>query len=427
MPALDGLRLVAAVAIYFFHLFQAHSAGVMRFEVIEHFPSSLQHLLSRGHVATGLFFVLSGFLLTYVYSDHGGKLKTSVGRFWILRWISLYPIYFLSLLLIAPLPALLPITGREDSLTGILQGIGTSLTLTQAWFPSLALFWNPPAWALSATVAFYFLFPFTLVLLRNATQRSLSSLLVALPAIGLTPALLYLVIDPEGNALTATTTTIGGNWLAALRFHPITWLASFLSGIVLAKLFVLAESERIQNGFTQGLFIQPNGHRVSIDLVDIGKPRTKQLPSWLRPIKGADVAVIALLMTLACPSLVPYVLLRHGLFLPVHIYLVWELAHGRGIVSKILSTASLRRWSKASFGIFALQMPIGVWFAYLVIQRRSGTAVELMGMIVATLIGSYVISRLLENSITRPLREWMSRSEHQKVSTHSATPLSRSA
>ncbi len=123
IPAIDGLRFVAAVAIYLFHLQQAHAAGVMRFDAIDQLPWPIRNLLSHGHVATGCFFVLSGFLLTYVYTNDKGVLKTSVARFMANRWIGLYPIYLLSLLLIAPLPALLPIAPKDGGAVTLIAGV----------------------------------------------------------------------------------------------------------------------------------------------------------------------------------------------------------------------------------------------------------------------------------------------------------------
>ena len=75
LPGLDGLRLIAAVAIYFFHVIQAHDAGLMKFPVLDSIPAPISRIIGSGYIATGLFFVLSGFLLSYVYLDDKGRLK----------------------------------------------------------------------------------------------------------------------------------------------------------------------------------------------------------------------------------------------------------------------------------------------------------------------------------------------------------------
>jgi peptidoglycan/LPS O-acetylase OafA/YrhL len=48
-----------------------------------------------------------------------------------------------------------------------------SLTLTQAWIPKLAIWWNAPAWALSAFVAFYVILPAFARLTARLERRGL--------------------------------------------------------------------------------------------------------------------------------------------------------------------------------------------------------------------------------------------------------------
>jgi hypothetical protein len=100
LPALTGVRIFAALHIYLFHLKQAHDAGVLTFPVIGRLPAPVANLLGRGYISTGFSFQLSGFLLAYAYLDSSGRLKTSAREFWRGRFLRLYPLYALSLLLL---------------------------------------------------------------------------------------------------------------------------------------------------------------------------------------------------------------------------------------------------------------------------------------------------------------------------------------
>ena len=84
LPALTSLRFFAALAIVVHHargLLVAESA-------IAGFP--LDHGVS-------VFFVLSGFILTYVYRELPNV--ASVGRFWLARFARIWPVHVFTLAL----------------------------------------------------------------------------------------------------------------------------------------------------------------------------------------------------------------------------------------------------------------------------------------------------------------------------------------
>jgi len=205
--------------------------------------------------------------------------------------------------------------------------------------------------------------------------------------LSVTPATLYLLINPEGNAWTAVPTTLGGFWLTVVRFHPLCWLPQFLLGICLGRLHTLSLMEA--RSAAQDPFVDQKsteGH-------------------WFAK---SDVALLALALILGSGDWIPYVLLRHGICVPLYILLVFDVAKGRGIVGRIFAHRWLREFSIASFPLFALQMPVGVWFAFMVIGRSTGNAWQLLAMVATTLGTSYVAGRLLEQYVTRHLKRWVS-------------------
>lgn len=368
LDALSGIRIVAAIHIYLFHLKQAHDAGVLTFRAFDSLPAPLARLLSRGCVSTGFFFVLSGFLLAYAYLDSNGQPKVRDRSFWKGRFRRLYPLYFLSLLLLIPAPALLPITPKQLSIAETISGMVTSLTLTQAWFPAFALFWNAPAWALSAFAAFYAVFPLFARRIARLRPGELVTVVIGLAFASWLPMALYVLTNPYGDAYTATAITRGGFWLNLLRFNPLSWLPQFLAGVALGRLFM------------QG--------------VDSGRVTVESKPSWR--VSAGDVTAIATLAISMFVPAIPYVPLRHGLLTPAFLGIVWDLGRGRGILAHIVSGRMFCRLSEASFGLFALQMPVGVWFMFLTLVGPRGTSLHLMGMIAATLGASIAWAELVQ-------------------------------
>jgi peptidoglycan/LPS O-acetylase OafA/YrhL len=376
LPALTGVRIIAALHIYLFHLKQAHDAGVLTFPVIGRLPAPVANLLGRGYISTGFFFQLSGFLLAYAYLDPSGRLKTSAREFWRGRFLRLYPLYALSLLLLVPAPALLPFTAKHPTPLEVAAGVTTSLTLTQAWFPSLALWWNAPAWALSAFATFYLILPAFARATAGLGRRGLIALVSILAASSWLPAGVYLALDPSGDAWNVTSITLGGTWLNALRFNPLTWLPQFLSGVALGRLFALQ--------------------------VDLGTvtPRSQGKP---RPSAG-DAVALGILLFLALVPRVPYVPLRHGLLAPLTLFVIADFARERGLLGRLIAWRGFGRLSEASFSLFALQMPAGVWFCVAVLQSPRGTTAQLLGMIAWTLLLSVVWAEAVQRALIERFR-----------------------
>jgi peptidoglycan/LPS O-acetylase OafA/YrhL len=114
-----------------------------------------------------------------------------------------------------------------------------------------------------------------------------------------------------------------------------------------------------------------------------------------------------MVVLLAFWSEVPYVLLRHGLLVPLTLAILVDLAKGQGLVAHALAWQPLGRLSDASFGLFALQMPVGVWFAFLALRSAEGTTANLVCLIAATL----AIAILWTEAVQRPLIQRLRRSQ----------------
>lgn len=167
LPILTSLRFFAAAEVVAFHIVTTGSGVALP-------DGFLKGLASGGFAAVTFFFVLSGFILTYVHAGPGERdgCDVEAATFWRLRIARLAPAYFLGLLLALPVVAVF----IQDAATPAWVRIGGPLLVLlflQAWWPSLATLWNLPAWSLSVECLFYALFPW---LARASARLSRSSL-----------------------------------------------------------------------------------------------------------------------------------------------------------------------------------------------------------------------------------------------------------
>lgn len=154
LPALTGLRFVAAIWVVVYHIGVHWRTGLM--PASGPVQATLYPLISMGGNAVGLFFVLSGFILTYIYLAPDGRMRVALRVFARARFSRLYPIY-LTCLGIALAPLLW--SAHAATAAGKVFSIVTALVMLQAWSNQSNGAIDPPAWSLSAEMYFYAVFP----------------------------------------------------------------------------------------------------------------------------------------------------------------------------------------------------------------------------------------------------------------------------
>jgi peptidoglycan/LPS O-acetylase OafA/YrhL len=111
-------------------------------------------LMGPGYLAVDLFFLLSGFLLSWNYarSFSGPFSWTTTWRFWLARLARIYPVHLLTLLLLVPGAFIMSAAGLQSAPDRFSSpAFVTHLLMMQGWPPGLydRPTWNTPAWAVS--------------------------------------------------------------------------------------------------------------------------------------------------------------------------------------------------------------------------------------------------------------------------------------
>ena len=154
IKALTGLRGYAALMVCLHH-YNYKKSGTWFFD-----------LVAKGDWGVIVFFVLSGFILAYVYQDwfRKGWNRTEYFRFLRLRFARVYPLHLLTLLLWLLLVALGRI-GLGDNDTPYTFGL--NLMLLHAWGFTPSISWNQPSWSISSEFFCYLLFSMVIVASRK--------------------------------------------------------------------------------------------------------------------------------------------------------------------------------------------------------------------------------------------------------------------
>jgi peptidoglycan/LPS O-acetylase OafA/YrhL len=195
-PNLNGVRFIAAFMVLVHHVEQAkHALG---FENIYNW-AVVQHI---GRLGVGLFFVLSGFLITYLLlqekNNHG---NIAAGSFYLRRAFRIWPVYFIVILssyFIFPHIPLLEYPGAVENVTTYYwERLGFLLLI----LPNFAFilydlpYWCAQAWSIGVEEQFYYLWPW---LLKYPKRRWLTILFfLAITALILWLGLYFLQVPSE--------------------------------------------------------------------------------------------------------------------------------------------------------------------------------------------------------------------------------------
>jgi len=222
IPPLTSLRFFAAALVVAFHY------DPDRFPRL---PDFIHDWLETGYESVTFFFILSGFVLSYVYfGSDPGRTNTTLKSFFVARFGRLFPAYYLSLLIALPFFVAPNFFQEEPAPPNLLYHGLAVLFSVQSWWPEAALAWNPPAWSVSVEWFLYLTFPIIAWATRFLPGGAFlvgSYLLVALVA-----AFRVMVMEPLMD-------DEPDKWRNFALFFPLFHLPQFIFGVALGRVHLL--------------------------------------------------------------------------------------------------------------------------------------------------------------------------------------------
>jgi peptidoglycan/LPS O-acetylase OafA/YrhL len=117
-------------------------------------------LIDHGYLGVDLFFILSGFILSYVYLEGFGAGRFNYSTFITHRLARIYPLHIATLLFTLLLLGLAALNGISlDANAGNPAALPAHLLLMQAWGLAPTASFNHPSWSISAEWFAYLSFP----------------------------------------------------------------------------------------------------------------------------------------------------------------------------------------------------------------------------------------------------------------------------
>lgn len=353
LPALTSIRFLAAITVVVSHYSEL---GLLNL------PAQIFNFVDGGRPAVSLFFVLSGFILTFTYRDQLAAKGSA--PFYQARFARIYPVILLALALCVPTTLYL-LNGDDPSLllqwyalkSSVYLSLGVSLIcqllLLNAWFPFAAINqpWNGPSDSVSCEAFFYLMFP---LMLRKMMSTRMAWLTLACIGFFLMQGLWIAFLQ------TYLPASRSGFLVVAL---PLTRLFEFVAGIYAAILF--------QQLREQGV----NRHALGIKLVTWSLIVLSVLALW-RPVSPAFY-----------------------LESPLFAALILGLALMDRPVINLLNQRALVRLGEASYSLYLIHVPIA-YLAYIAGFRQSNGWIAMLFAVLASLL----IFRFYEEPMRKRIR-----------------------
>ena len=176
------------------------------------------HVFYEGYIGVTFFFILSGFILSYSYSERAESGRLQYPDFIFTRIARIVPLHLLTLLIALPLAFVTLAKGLIPPAHFSL-GLLANAALLQAFVPTPDIYFsfNAPSWSLSVEMFFYALFP---ALLGLRTRW--------LAALAITILLAKCAVSAQGSEETVH---------FFVYIFPPARLIDFLAGILLFRLY----------------------------------------------------------------------------------------------------------------------------------------------------------------------------------------------
>lgn len=327
--ALTSLRFFAAAAIVALH------TGILAD--------------SRLGLGVGFFFVLSGFILTYVYRDFTGHSRSA---FYLSRFARLWPVHAVTFLFAA-------IVLQPNALTNptYLMTAPLNLLLLQAWLPiqGLVFSWNSPSWSISAELWFYILLPFL------AVSKRLWIWGVALCLIAALIVMTFPIRQPGMFTF---------SYVHAIMQHPTVRVVEFLAGVIAGR------------AYNAGVRLK-GGTALELGAIALIAAYVFTSPTLQSGLRGNGFPTVAIWYD------------QSGGF-AIFAFAIFVFAQNAGLVSRLLSWPVLVKLGEISFSTYMFHMLIIVFEKQHKIFDSAGWHLKTIILILIIYTGSYLLWKYIE-------------------------------
>lgn len=326
-----SMRGIASLGVVFFHLETSLAP--------ENQTDQFTMFVKNSFVFVDLFFILSGFILSMVYSHHliSSVNKKDIKLFYIHRFSRIYPLHIATLIFMV---ILVLYSSGGPSILKMIPDIVQNIFLIQAWGFTDQYVFNFPSWSISVEMFAYLMFPIFAIYWRTNLPIYLIVIFLSLFYV----ALYYSF----------------GTLHVGEKFNLLRGVPSFLLGMVVYE---------YRNTVTNKSFI------------------------FLTIIQLLTVFFVIYIMHFD---------LNLFLLIPLFALLVLSTWEDRGLISKFLMPRWLVILGDLSFTIYLLHIPIRNTFYYLFphlpINRSelSGQWIFIMAVLISTITTSFFIYHLYE-------------------------------
>jgi peptidoglycan/LPS O-acetylase OafA/YrhL len=214
LDGLTGLRFVAAFYVLLFHMNIRTPYTFL--------PNFIQEIFMQGALGVTLFFVLSGFILTFTYRDKPAQEYLSwkfFKSFLAKRFARIYPAYIASILVCLAISAVVGVPDRFSTIFCL------DAFMLNSWVPELAMKWfGGGGWSISTEFFFYLCFPLLLPIAQSIqSKRLIVGLLILFIALSAFPGYATQYYPESLSTVFAYT-------------FPLCRVAEFICGIIVARL-----------------------------------------------------------------------------------------------------------------------------------------------------------------------------------------------
>ena len=280
--------------------------------VLSHYIGSIFDF--GGECGVSFFFILSGFVLSFAYSERISKGIFSTKPFLLRQWTKIYPLHIITFIIMFALDLRL---GKYCDITAVIANI----LLLQSWVTADSFYFvaNSPSWFLCDILFFYAVFSsLNKLILRTDNKKIISiSIIVFLLYICLMVILPSHLVNP------------------ILYANPLTRLLDFIIGIILYKLYISDKGIALKD-------IINSKSSITVSLIELSLILLVVITAFVYPHLQPRVRTVSIFW----------------LSMPIFILFFAMSDKSNGIISKLLQGKTILWLGNISFCIYIIHAPV---------------------------------------------------------------------